>query len=66
MKQTAQEKANTKWRNGHLKHSRYLSNRTKARTFIRKYAKVPDVYNLINVWNQNHYQQLALKKRLTR
>lgn len=45
---------NKRWRKKHKQHTRYLTHRTMARTFVRKYARSNDIKDLLNIWDNRH------------
>ncbi|MFM1524837.1 MULTISPECIES: hypothetical protein [Helcococcus] len=58
--------AHKKWHKKNLEHSRYLKNRTTARSFVRHYAKDEDIVELISIYmneNKNSNNVVSLIKK---
>lgn len=50
----AQAKYNERWRKRNPQRARYLSARTVARSFVRKYATREDMGELVNIFEQEN------------
>lgn len=62
----AQERANKKYAEKNRRHRNYLSSRSAARTFIRKYANEDDIQDLVNLMDKRGFKVIYKRKEITK